>query len=251
MDQIQEPNHYKANKSECIELMKEMATPEEFEGFLKLSAFKYMYRYNNKGNAQQDLGKAKQYITALKNLKDYPQCNNVFKPVTILESTADQKGPDCYKPDENVFNKLQRVMGAFNEHNSAGTSAPPFGVTPPKPFGIDSAWDEECEPEEEGLFEEPSLQDIIDEYKSSLEESISINVSSDPACESEEIKEVTIVYGDSLRDCKEFIDEHQEKLRQIDEFDFDNPIMMWSTSQLDNFLIRHDETVNLNVFPTS
>ena len=79
MDTVKEPNHYQTNNRESIEIMKDMSTTEEFEGFLKLTAHKYLYRYNSKGNGIDDLQKAQQYIEGLINLKKYPDCDNVFR----------------------------------------------------------------------------------------------------------------------------------------------------------------------------
>jgi len=79
MDIVKEPNHYQTNNRESIEIMKDMSTTEEFEGFLKLTAHKYLYRYNSKGNGIEDLQKAQQYIEGLINLKKYPDCDNVFR----------------------------------------------------------------------------------------------------------------------------------------------------------------------------
>ena len=79
MNIIKEPNHYQTNNRESIEIMKDMSTTEEFEGFLKLTAHKYLYRYNSKGNGIEDLQKAQQYIEGLINLKKYPDCDNVFR----------------------------------------------------------------------------------------------------------------------------------------------------------------------------
>jgi predicted metalloprotease with PDZ domain len=59
MDIVKEPNHYQTNNRESIEIMKDMSTTEEFEGFLKLTAHKYLYRYNSKGNVSRTFRKRK------------------------------------------------------------------------------------------------------------------------------------------------------------------------------------------------
>ena len=89
MDTVKEPNHYQTNNRESIEIMKDMSTTEEFEGFLKLTAHKYLYRYNSKGNVIEDLQKAQQYIEGLINLKKYPDCDNVFRINYETESTPE------------------------------------------------------------------------------------------------------------------------------------------------------------------
>ena len=64
-DLVNSPPHYANGTIECIEAMKSMLTPEEFIGYLRGNAFKYMWRFRNKGNAEQDLAKATWYINKL------------------------------------------------------------------------------------------------------------------------------------------------------------------------------------------
>jgi len=64
-DMVNEPPHYKNGKIECIVAMEAMLTPEEFIGYLRGNAFKYMWRYRNKGKAHEDLQKAQWYLSRL------------------------------------------------------------------------------------------------------------------------------------------------------------------------------------------
>ena len=64
-DMVNEPPHYKNGKMECIVAMEAMLTPEEFIGYLRGNAFKYMWRYRNKGKAHEDLQKAQWYLSRL------------------------------------------------------------------------------------------------------------------------------------------------------------------------------------------
>jgi hypothetical protein len=45
--------------------MEAMLTSEEFIGYLRGNAFKYMWRYRNKGKAHEDLQKAQWYLSRL------------------------------------------------------------------------------------------------------------------------------------------------------------------------------------------
>jgi len=58
-------SHYKLGGIECIDAMAAVSTPEEFRGFLKLSAFKYLFRSNHKNSTDMDIKKAKYYIDRL------------------------------------------------------------------------------------------------------------------------------------------------------------------------------------------
>ncbi len=63
---VHHPPHYvKDNGVECIEWIELMLTPEEFRGYLKGCACKYLWRHDLKGNRQQDLQKAQWYLNYL------------------------------------------------------------------------------------------------------------------------------------------------------------------------------------------
>lgn len=64
-DMVNSPEHYKQFSREVIDTMAGMSTPEEFKGYLKLNAVKYISRYQGK-NGIEDLDKAIWYVTKLK-----------------------------------------------------------------------------------------------------------------------------------------------------------------------------------------
>lgn len=66
-DMINHPIHYKQFSREVIDTMQGMSTPEEFKGHLKLTAVKYLSRYQGK-NGVEDLEKAIWYVTKLKEV---------------------------------------------------------------------------------------------------------------------------------------------------------------------------------------
>ena len=55
------PNHYKSSSVECIEAIKASMSPEEYQGYLKGNAMKYLWRYKHK-NGLEDLKKAQIYV---------------------------------------------------------------------------------------------------------------------------------------------------------------------------------------------
>ena len=59
------PNHYRFGGIECIDAIKASMTTEEFRGFLKGNAMKYMWRLGRKGS--DDHRKAKWYLDRLNN----------------------------------------------------------------------------------------------------------------------------------------------------------------------------------------
>ena len=66
-DVINHPSHYKQFSREVIDTMQDMSTAEEFKGYLKLNAVKYLSRYQGK-NGVEDLDKAIWYVTKLKEV---------------------------------------------------------------------------------------------------------------------------------------------------------------------------------------
>ena len=66
-DMVNSPSHYKQFSREVIDTMQGMSTPEEFKGYLKLNAIKYLSRYQGK-NGVEDLSKAVWYINKLKEV---------------------------------------------------------------------------------------------------------------------------------------------------------------------------------------
>ena len=60
-DPVNQPPHYPAGGVECIDAMREALSPEEFRGFCKGNALKYVWREARK-NGDQDLQKAVWYL---------------------------------------------------------------------------------------------------------------------------------------------------------------------------------------------
>lgn len=66
-DNVNSPSHYKQFSREVIDTMQGVSTTEEFKGYLKLNAIKYLSRYQGK-NGAEDLAKAGWYINKLKEV---------------------------------------------------------------------------------------------------------------------------------------------------------------------------------------
>ena len=64
-DQVNSPAHYTAGGIETIDYMRAKASPEEFRGYLRLNALKYLSRAGLKGDAATDLKKAAWYVNRL------------------------------------------------------------------------------------------------------------------------------------------------------------------------------------------
>ena len=62
-DMVNSPSHYQLDGMEAIDIIKAALTPEEYRGYLKGNALKYMLREPFKGNPAQDVAKAKWYLS--------------------------------------------------------------------------------------------------------------------------------------------------------------------------------------------
>lgn len=67
-DNVNNPDHYNTGSVECIEAIEESMTIEEFRGYLKGNAMKYLWRYNYKGKPEEDLQKAQWYLNKLTDI---------------------------------------------------------------------------------------------------------------------------------------------------------------------------------------
>jgi len=61
---INHPDHYNAGAIECIDAIEAALTPEEFRGFCKGNALKYIWRQRHKGQ-DSSLAKAAWYLARL------------------------------------------------------------------------------------------------------------------------------------------------------------------------------------------
>jgi len=64
-DEINSPDHYTVGGIETIDYLKAKLTPEEFRGYLKGNALKYLSRATYKGHSSKDHAKAQWYINRL------------------------------------------------------------------------------------------------------------------------------------------------------------------------------------------
>lgn len=61
-------SHYMEGGLEVIDILKAKLTPEQYKGFLRGNALKYLFRYDHKGTPFQDLEKALDYLRWLKDM---------------------------------------------------------------------------------------------------------------------------------------------------------------------------------------
>lgn len=66
-DMVNHPIHYggEDNPYECIKVLKEWLSKEEYKGFLKGNTLKYLCRQGKKDDSLQELKKAKWYLEKL------------------------------------------------------------------------------------------------------------------------------------------------------------------------------------------
>lgn len=61
VDMVNQPAHYTAGDIECIDAIQAALTPEEFRGYLKGNALKYVWRERHKGGTES-IAKANWYL---------------------------------------------------------------------------------------------------------------------------------------------------------------------------------------------
>ena len=64
-DPVNNPQHYNSGNIECIEAIQESMSVEAYKGYLKGNTMKYLWRYDYKGKASEDLEKAGWYLNRL------------------------------------------------------------------------------------------------------------------------------------------------------------------------------------------
>ena len=67
MEQVEHPAHYSQGAIECIDAIRAALTPEEYRGFCKGNALKYIWRERYKGG-NTSLEKAEVYLTYIKQV---------------------------------------------------------------------------------------------------------------------------------------------------------------------------------------
>lgn len=65
VDMVNHPPHYNKGGIECIDAIRAALTPEEFKGYCKGNALKYIWRMPHKGKEEEDLGKAQWYLNQI------------------------------------------------------------------------------------------------------------------------------------------------------------------------------------------
>lgn len=64
-DMVGAPKHYNSGNIECIDAIEESMSSHAFKGYLKGNCMKYLWRYDYKGKASEDLEKAGWYLNKL------------------------------------------------------------------------------------------------------------------------------------------------------------------------------------------
>ena len=69
-DPVNSPTHYTMLAIEAIDLIEMSMTKDEFQGYLKGNALKYIIRYKHKGQPKQDIAKGLWYLKKLEGKID-------------------------------------------------------------------------------------------------------------------------------------------------------------------------------------
>ena len=69
-DPVNSPTHYNMLAIEAIDLIEMSMTKDEFQGYPKGNALKYIIRYKHKGQPKQDIAKGLWYLKKLEGKID-------------------------------------------------------------------------------------------------------------------------------------------------------------------------------------
>jgi hypothetical protein len=69
VEMVHHPDHYNVGNIECIDAIESALSPDQFAGFCRGNAIKYIWRCDNKGG-HEDLKKALWYLERLIDKRD-------------------------------------------------------------------------------------------------------------------------------------------------------------------------------------
>lgn len=69
-DYVNKPSHYVKNGLQCINVIASIYGIDAAITFCECNAFKYLFRCNDKGKKDEDLAKAKKYLSMRDELKE-------------------------------------------------------------------------------------------------------------------------------------------------------------------------------------
>lgn len=109
-DQVNHPDHYTQGGIECIEAIKASMSEEAFRGYLKGNIIKYLWRYEHKGKAKQDLEKARWYQNKL------IECLECLEPSDFLDEIIEDLDEEAVeKAVEKARDRKKKFMEEWSE----------------------------------------------------------------------------------------------------------------------------------------
>lgn len=100
MSDATNPGHYTQGEVECIDALRSALGLEGFKGFCQGNAIKYLWRYQHKGRAIEDLRKSEWYLDRLKTACAEPKHRNYDpKDVAVKSQGVESKG---FVPGDHV-----------------------------------------------------------------------------------------------------------------------------------------------------
>ena len=116
---VNSPPHYTKGGIECIDAIRASMSDEQFKGYLKGNVMKYLWRFEHKGKAVEDLLKSEWYLSRLMDAQLKEE-----KPA--VEETLFSGG---------VYNEYQGAFGRYITDPRTGTQyVTHYSTCPPSPF---------------------------------------------------------------------------------------------------------------------
>ena len=113
MTEFNTPKHYVlVDGSDSMDALEKILGPEEFKGFLRGNAIKYLIRYKLKGGVE-DLKKARDYINRLIAIVEKTDENDLRSVTEVAESFIKRLG-DKSEEEKTIAEKLYEVSKKYS-----------------------------------------------------------------------------------------------------------------------------------------
>ena len=123
-DYVNHPSHYSWGSKECIEVIEENLTAEEYAGYLKGTQIKYVYRHEHKWDAEQDLEKCDWYLKRYSEKLEKPNQPNDLSYAYESELYGDDAPTDklinqyIYAVKDNDVTLCRAILNRLKERVS-------------------------------------------------------------------------------------------------------------------------------------
>ena len=108
-------NHYMRGGVECIDVMRAITTPAQFQAHCHLTAFKYLYRLGEKDDPAREVKKARDYLMWMQQSLEEEAKNKARSPYQKIGAALRD-----HKPNDPNYPKNPPAIVGSESHNPGG-----------------------------------------------------------------------------------------------------------------------------------